>query len=339
MFHSRRNFVNAALAGGALPAINASAQSSAQRSGAARFRDLQDEIASLFTRLPGKKAVKFYAPATYNGREFRFDMNSPDRLFVGSAIKAFILCERLRQLDSPDVVQKLMQKQLDLNASVWSADSQIFNPPNLSGKVTERSTMEAMILHSDNTATDMELAQAGPAQVRAFLASAGLKQSDVPDSTRVFFGYLLGAPNYKTFSWADLQASGAAKIVNPPLNNVETLASSADDFVSFYARALQGEFFKNQETLSEFRRILSLGDVISIVPFPPGASAFAKGGSIDVPGFHTLCVPGALFFSNRWVYFTMILNWDAAPESDPNTVTAFLSAGKQALALVKNALD
>ncbi|MEJ7607887.1 MAG: serine hydrolase [Bryobacteraceae bacterium] len=290
MVYLRRSFLSNILAGTVIPAIEASAQSSPQRSATGRYRDLQDEIAELFTRLPGRKAVKFLAPATYNGREFRFDMNSSERLFVGSAIKAFVLCERLRQLDGPDIVQKLTEKQLDLNASVWSADSQTFNPPNLAGKVTERTTMEAMILHSDNTATDMELAQAGPGRVRAFLSSAGLNQSNVPDSTRVFFGYLLGAPNYKTFSWADLLAATNSKIVNPPLNNMETLASSADDFVSFYSRGLRGEFFKHQETLDEFRRILSLGDVISIVPFPQGASAFAKGGASMCQDF-TLSMP------------------------------------------------
>jgi beta-lactamase class A len=39
----------------------------------------------------------------------------------------------------------------------------------------------------------------------------------------------------------------------PFLNNVETLASSANDFVSYYARALQGRFFKHRATWHEFR--------------------------------------------------------------------------------------
>ncbi len=328
------------LAAAVIPASAAIGQTTTRQPADGKLSMLPDEITDLFDRLPGQKAVKVWAPATNGGTGFKFEMNASQRLFVGSAIKAFVLCERLRQLDSADVVQKLMDKELELNESVWSPDSQMFNPPKLSGKVTERTTMEAMILHSDNTATDMELAQAGPDNVRSFLRSAGLNHSDVPDSTRVFFGYLLGAPNYKTFSWQDLQnadATGAA-IVNSPLNDVETLASSADDFVSFYSRALHGGFFKRPETLNEFRRILSLGDVISIVPFPAGASAFAKGGSIDVKGFHTVCVPGALFYSNRWVYFTMITNWEAAPERDPETVAAFIAAVRQVLALVKQAL-
>ena len=74
------------------------------------------------------------------------------------------------------------------------------------------------------------------------------------------------------------------------MNKEQTLASSADDLVSYYSRALQGEFFKNKETLTEFRRILTLGDAIWLLSMPLGASAIVKGGSIDVAGFHALSV-------------------------------------------------
>jgi beta-lactamase class A len=72
---------------------------------------------------------------------------------------------------------------------------------------------------------------------------------------------------------------------------------------------------------------------------PLGASAFAKGGSIDVPGFHCLCVPGGMFFADRWVYFAFTINWNAPAETDPTTVSAFGSGVSQSLALVKNALS
>ena len=116
------------------------------------------------------------------------------------------------------------------------------------------------------------------------------------------------------------------------------MCCSADDFVSYYSRALQGEFFRNKETLNEFREILSIGDAIWLVPLPLGVSAFAKGGSIDVPGFHALCVPGAMFFDDRWVYFCLTINWTAAAETDPQTVQAFAAAASQALALAKDRL-
>jgi beta-lactamase class A len=120
--------------------------------------------------------------------------------------------------------------------------------------------MEAMIMHSNNSATNMEIAQAGRQNV-SLLQSAGLTNSAIPDSTRVFYGYLLGAADYKTFSWEEVVSSrDNPDIGNPPLNNVETLASSCDDLVSFYSRSLQGEFFQHRETLTEFRRILRLAD-------------------------------------------------------------------------------
>lgn len=194
-------------------------------------------------------------------------------------------------------------------------------------------------MHSDNTGTDMCLKQVGPEKVREFVASAELKSCMIPESTRSFFGYLLGAKDYKNFSWEELGAAANQSMVNLPMNSVESLACSADDFVSYYSRALQGSFFKNKETLNEFRRILSLGDAIWLLPMPLGVSAFCKGGSIDVPGFHAVCAPGGMLFEGRWVYFCLAINWDAKAESDPATVTAFGAAASKALSLVKDTLS
>jgi beta-lactamase class A len=296
-------------------------------------------ILSLFKSLPGDVAIKIHAPATNSKPEFLVESNSSKQMFVGSAIKTFVLCEALRQADSPKVAQTLVTQQLALDASVWSLDSATFNPPNLIGKVSERTALEAMILHSDNTATDMCLKHVGPDKVREFIASAGLKSVMIPESTRVFFGYLLGAKDYKTFTWEEIGAAANLPIVNSPMNKVESLAASADDFVSYYLRALQGEFFHNKETLNAFRRILSIGDAIWLVPLPLGVSAFVKGGSIDVPGYHALCVPGGMLFDDRWVYFCLTINWYAAAETDPNTVSAFAAACSRALAMVKEALS
>ena|SRR5690242_8654912 len=136
-----------------------------------------------------------------------------------------------------------------------------------------------MIMHSDNTGTDMSFKLVGPDNVRTFIASAGLHNTLVPDSTRVFFGYLFGAKNYQDFTWDDLQKAirDNDPIINSPLNKVETLASSADDLVSYYSRALQGAFFKNRQILNEFRRILSLGDAIWLVPLPLGGQRLRQG--------------------------------------------------------------
>jgi beta-lactamase class A len=298
-----------------------------------------DTIVRLFRKLPGAVGMKIVAPATRRRRRLEVSLNSADQLFIGSAFKTFVLAEALRQADSPEVVQTIAGRQLALDASVWTLDSQTFNPPNLAGMVSERTALEAMILHSDNTGTDMALKQVGPDNVRAFIASAGLTNTLIPDSTRAFVGYLFGAPDYLTFTWDQLNAAADDPFVNPPLNTTQTLASSADDLVSFYSRALQGEFFDHDQTLHEYRAILSIADVISHLPFPLGVSGFAKGGSIDIPGFHALCAAGGMFFDDTWVYFCFTVNWTAAAESDPATVGAWAAAGSRALQIVKDALE
>jgi beta-lactamase class A len=296
-----------------------------------------ERVLKLFSNLPGTVAVKIYAPAVPGKRGVLIESGASQRMFVGSAIKTFALCEALRRDDSPDVVTRITDRQLALNESVWNLDSASFNPPNLAGKVTERTVMEAMICHSDDTATDMLFKFLGPARIRKFIAQAGLKQTMVPDSTRVFFGYILGAKNYKHFTWQDLVNSDGV-FHRPPLNDVETLASSADDLVSYYSRALRGKFFKHPQTLSEFREILAMGDAIWLVPVPLGVSAFVKGGSIDTPGFHAVCVPGGMLFNNRWVFFALTINWNSPKLHDDATVAAFLRAASQALTVVMEAL-
>lgn len=333
----RRWFLGGAAALASVPLALSAAQAAESATETAPG-DVAQQIIGLFAKLPGVVSLKIFAPPCNGGAALRVNLAPGQRLFVGSAIKTFVLCEALRQADGEDVVEKITQRQLALNASVWSVDSATFNPPELSGLVSERTTLEAMIMHSDNTGTDMSLKMAGPDRVRAFIAAAGLSSTQIPDSTRIFFGYLLGAPDYKTFTWAQIVAAANDPIVNPPLNDTETLASSANDMVAYYRRALQGGFFRNKETLNEFRRILSLGDAIWLVPLPLGVSAFVKGGSIDVPGFHALCVPGGMLVADRWVYFCFTINWHASAETDPATVVAFAAATSRALRIVKQKL-
>lgn len=335
---SRRSILKALAGSAAAAPLTATTWATAQGS-VSDPNVLAPKILALFDALPGDKAVSILAPAINGKPQLTVTMNADKQMFVGSAIKTFVLAEALRQADSPGVVATLKAKQLTLDASVWNLDSATFNPPNLIGAVSERTTLEAMIEHSDNTATDMLLKFVGPDNVRSLIATAQLKNTAIPDSLRSFFGYLLNAKNYQTFSWADICAAANSPLVNPPLNKVLTLASSAADFVSYYSRALQGEFFKNDATLAEYRRILSTGDAIWLVPLPLGASAFCKGGSIDVPGHHAICAPGGMLFGDRWVYFAFILNWSAAAETDPATVAVFAKAISQAMTMVKDYLS
>lgn len=334
MVHSRRNFMKTAAATAALAA--APVATAAPTRGGTGITPQQ--VTDLFEDLPGDKALKVFAPVAAGKPEFLAQINSDKMLFVASAIKTFVLCEALRQADSADVDEKLEKQAVALDSSVWSFGSPTFNPPNLSGVVSERTTLEAMITRSDNTATDMAFKLVGTDNVRQLIASAGLKRTLVPESTRAFTGYLFGARDYKNLSWQDLQEVVEGPIVNPFLNNVQTLASSADDLVSYYSRALQGKFFRHRETLDEFRRILTLCDFIYLVPLPLGVSAYAKSGNADTSDFHARSLAGGIFFGDRWVYFAFIINWFAKAAEDPGTVRQFFSAVNQALTLVRDAL-
>jgi beta-lactamase class A len=306
---------------------------------APNYSGLEEEILDLFSDLPDRKAFKIWAPKTRNGSEVLVQMNANQQMFMASTMKAVILCERLRQLDSPTVEKQIAEHELTLDKSVWSPGSAIFNPPDLSGIVSERTAMEAMVIHSDNTATDMVLKEAGADAVRKFIASIGLKKTMIPDSTRVFAGYVVGAPNYKTITWDELISIPPGPLAHPFLNDVETLASSPDDLVSFFSRALQGRFFSHRETLFEFRRILMLGDINHLVPFPLGLSVFGKAGYADTTGAHARSIAGSVYFPNRWVYFSMVLNWDSEQAEDNETVEKFYGAIHKSIALLQERLS
>lgn len=338
MLPSRRALLALAPAGIGLSQVQllvADASAGPDRSG--HWSDLEAEIRKAFEDLPGRKAYKIWAPASEGAPEFTAELHSEERLFSASANKGLILCERLRQLDSPDVEQKLAAHELQLDVNVWSLGSTVFLTDRLIGVVSERTAMEAMISHSDNTATDMILKEATAANVRKFIAAIDLKSTMIPDSTRALAAYLFGATNYTTISWEELLSFVGKPFVHGALNDVETLASSASDLVSFYARALQGDFFSDRQTLRQFRRILSLGDITYLVPFPIGMSVFGKAGYFDYPGEHARCIAGGVYFPDRWVYLATIINWDA-PEDDPETVSAYFRATRTAIELVQQAL-
>ena len=335
MAHSRREFLRTAASAATFAAVP-TAQSQTIASDAAVT---PEQIVKLFENLPGDKSLKIFAPSANGKPKFQAQLNSDRMLFVASAIKTFVLCERLRQIDSPDVVARLAKTELALNASVWSPGSPTFNPPNVKGTVFERATMEAMITSSDNTATDMMFKLAGAENVRRFISSAGLTQTLVPESTRAFAAYVFGAENYKTISWQQLvKLLNNGTLVHPLLNDVETLASCPDDFVSYYSRALRGAFFKHRETLNEFRRILTLCDFIYLVPLPLGVSAYAKSGNVDFPGFHARSIAGGLFFSNRWIFFAFVINWLAEEFDDSKTVNQFFFAIHRSLMLTMSSM-
>ena len=334
MTQSRRSFLAGSAAVAAVGAASIVQGAPVSSDAGSSYSKVAAEIVGLFSALPGISTVKIFAPATHNRREFVAGWNSAVPLFCGSAFKGYVLCEALRLVDSdPSQIETI---QLTLDETVWSLDSVVFNPPFLNGHVTERTALEAMISHSDNTGADMVLNHVHPDNVRDFIAQIGLQHTQIPNSTRQFLGYIFGAANWQTISYDEVVAISQGSPVHPAINNVQTMVSSADDFVSFYSRALQGEFFTNPATLAAFRSTLMIADAIPDV-VPLGTTGFAKGGEIDAGNFHALCLAGGMYIPDRWVYFTTMINWEH-DQPDLATQLAFEVATKKALARVVSAL-
>src|SRR5918994_4969569 len=308
------------------------------------------EVIELIKALPGTKALKFWAPPDA-GRPAWSATLQPDReLVIASAFKAFVVAEYLRQAEetmdptasAPLFVQlgEQMQEELALDESVFTLGSPILNPPNLTGKVTTRTALEAMILESDDTAADMLLKRIGPERVRGLIADLGLRQTRIPDSTRQYVGYVFGDPDWRTLTWERLLPL-VENTPYPPrfaLNDEITMASTADDLVSFYARALPGQLFRYLETLSAFRTTLSLKDEIAQI-FPLRVNSFVKGGSLDAFADHVLSAAGGTYMAERWVYFAVILNWSEDEAGSVGSVgPAFVSVGHATFTAIRDRL-
>src|SRR4029079_1654644 len=98
MIPTRRHFLKSAAAAGTLSAVPTASVSA--KNGALRA----DDISALFAQLPGDVAFKILAPNAKGKKAFVAQRNSDRMLFVASAIKTFVLCEALRQVDSENVV-------------------------------------------------------------------------------------------------------------------------------------------------------------------------------------------------------------------------------------------
>ena len=310
------------------------------------------EVIQLLEALPGTKGIAFWAPPDA-GRPAWSATSQPDRqLVIASAFKVFVLAEYLRQAEesldptaqAPLAVQlqERMQEELPLDESVFTFGSPIFNPPHLTGKVTARTALQAMILESDDTAADMLLERVEPERVRELIASQGLHQTRIPDSTREYIGYVFGDPDWRTLTWEQLQPL-VANTPYPPrraLNDEITMASTAGELVAFYSRTLTGELFRYPETLVAFRAMLALKDTIAQI-FPLGVNTFLKGGSLDAFSDHVLSVAGGMYAARaqRWVYFALILNWT---DDEAGTVAslgpAFITATHAAFTAVRDRL-
>ena len=274
-----------------------------------------------FLNLPGKKS--YLIEVSPPGTPWRAEHLPDAQMFVGSAIKTFILTTFLRFMENGHLQES---QQLAIDDGIRSLNSPVFE--DLSGTAPARTVLEAMISHSDNTATDAALALVGVDNVRHFIRTAGLTATIIPDSTRILFSYLAGAPLGVDEGWAGMKKILADEFFGPvrsPLNEKVSMLSTSREFVSYYRRALNRRFFDQPATLTEFQRIQAMADAIARV-VPPNIKAYAKGGSIDWQGFHALCVPGQMVVENIPVTFCFTVNWTGPDDEVPAVAAAYQAA-------------
>jgi|SRR5262245_6726594 len=324
---SRRRFLHATAASLTAAGAVGSAAPLAVEAAPRRSGALQRRIVREFEQLPGRKSLKIVVPSAGRSPAWSVERDPDLPLFVASAIKAWVLAEYLRQVEGGTAT---LEEHLPVDDRIWSFSSPVLtvDPPDngVTGIIQARVALEAMIAHSDDTATDMALRRVGADNVRAFIASIGLLNSRIPDSTRQFFGYLAGSPNWQHLTWRELVDA----LVNQPptgpplLNDVVTLASTANDLVSFYSRALQGEFFQQGSSLRTFRHILTME--VGSEAFPLGLTGFSKGGSFEFRQEHAVSLAGGVFIPQaRWAYFSVTCNWvNGEGGSTPDELEAFL---------------
>jgi beta-lactamase class A len=261
-------------------------------------------------------------------------------LFTASAYKTFVLAQYLREVEAGRLSE---EEQVPIDDRVRMLSSPVFL--NLAGTAEARMVLEAMITHSDNTATDLATGKAGADRVRALIAQAGLSSIRIPDSTRRFASYLLGAPPGVDLGWPGVlqAAQNPPGPFRPPLNDVITLAGSARDFVAWYEQVLAGAFFARPETLTEFKRIQAMSVQIPLA-VPADTVAYAKGGESPANFGSTLnakSLAGQILAGDEKptpVTFCFVVNWDGPAEDFPATEAAFFAALKGILTVVKRAL-
>ena len=296
-----------------------------------------DAALQRFAALPGTKSYLVHVGPGGSGGQIA---EEPDLLlFTASAYKTFVLAQYLREVEAGRLSE---DEQVPINDSVRMLSSPVFF--NLAGTTEARSVLEAMITHSDNTATDLATGKAGADRVRALIAQAGLSSIRIPDSTRRFASYLLGAPPGVDLGWPGVlhAAENPPGPFRPPLNDVITLAGSARDFVAWYEQALAGAFFARPETLTEFKRIQAMSVQIPLA-VPADTVAYAKGGEYAANFGSTLnakSFAGQIVAGDKPtpVTFCFLVNWDGPAEDFPATEAAFFAAIRGVLGVVKRAL-
>ncbi|MCW5733370.1 MAG: serine hydrolase [Enhydrobacter sp.] len=305
------------------------------------LKDIQSYLGNLdkyFTQndITYTAAYDLVAGTSINDEVWSTDVKADKRMFVGSAVKSFILAEFLRQNLSQDELARI-------DESVRSISSPVFGDEILGGKrdpevkleglTPFRTVLEAMISHSDNTATDAALAAVGADKVRELIADLGLSSVKIAESTRRLFTFLASGRD-RDVDWETLQSYALdPPHAKGPINGKESMLASASDMVRWYQTALLDPAFFDATQLAEFKRISGMADALFRV-VPSNIAAYGKGGSITWNGFSCINVSGQMVVPTSdpeqpWmpVTFSFTVNWDRDDRETFNDVGAILVRG------------
>ncbi|WP_206935718.1 serine hydrolase [Roseococcus thiosulfatophilus] len=252
-------------------------------------------------------------------------------LFVGSATKSFILAAYLLAVERGEAS---LTEQWEVEDAVRSPSSAILE--GLRGTMAARFVLEAMISHSDNTATDMAMKRVGVDAVRDVIARAGLRDVRVASSTRRMVSYLAGAAPGEDLGWAGVQAAMAGPLPQPPrpvMKEHESMIASPEALAAWYRLVLSGGLFARQESLDEFQRISAMATILPMV-VPPHTASYGKGGSIIWNDENALAIGAQMRVRGVAVSFGFALNWSGGPETVPPTMQAVVARLRAVLAAV-----
>lgn len=280
-----------------------------------------------FGSLSPTAAASISIQSERGGRQ-RYEHNAGVPLFVGSAVKTFILAQYLKEVEAGRLAE---DTQVEIGPRVWSPGSPVFI--GLQGSTTAKSVLEAMIAHSDNTATDAAMNVVGADNVRKLIKRAGLNETRIPDSTRKLFSYLAGAPSGTDIGWSGIQDMQKGKNFGPsraPINPDQTMLSTAGEMTRWYEQVLAGNIFEKPQTLAEFKRISAMADAMPMM-VPADTMAYGKGGSIDWEDFHCFCVAGQMVQPAQRSSFCFIVNWKGPDDSVAGMFKEFKERGRRLL--------
>ncbi|WP_424812873.1 serine hydrolase [Roseococcus sp. YIM B11640] len=262
---------------------------------------------------------------------WRVGQDADKPLFVGSVIKTFILAAYLLEVEAGRLE---MTEQLPVNDGIRSMVSPVLG--EVTGTMPAKMVLEAMIAHSDNTATDIALKRVGVEKVRAVVAAAPLRDVAVVTSTRRLFSWLAGAAPGQDLDWAGMQGVMADRLPGTPRAIAvtgDTMAAPASSMTGWYRHVLSGRVFQRPTALSEFKRISAMADALSFI-VPADIAAYGKGGSIVWRGENALSVAGQMVVRGIPASFSFTRNWPGEPEKVPAETLATIEVVRAILAAV-----